>query len=84
MLGKGSVFGIDHVLKGECWAFDAINNTRMTACIISIPSKVLSNLFHSNPQIMKGFHVYRDNLKVIGSCQIDYIIESVKLEMSHF
>lgn len=76
--------GIDHVLKGECWAFDAVNNTRMTTCIISIPANVLSNLVHSNTIIHKGFQAYREKMKVIGSCQVDYIIDGVKLEMLNF
>lgn len=80
IVGKGSVLGIDNVLTYDLWAFRAVNNTRMTACLLAIGHRTLDYLMEMDRDLRKAVHEYRDELKVQGMGQIDYIIETIQLK----
>ena len=44
VLGKGSVIGMNNILKAQKWSFQAVNDTRITARCIRISIKNLVNL----------------------------------------
>lgn len=75
LLTKGSVFGTNHVIKGEKWAFRAQNYTRMTACVIKISHKVLFDLANQNNVLYDALSSHKEYLKTKGLMQIDYIID---------
>lgn len=84
ILGPGSVIGMKLVLKNEKWFYRAVNNTMRTTRILTITQRSINKLQNLHQEIGQSVQDSLDLIKSQGFSQIDYVIESNKLQKIDF